>query len=207
MRFDWINKKWMVFFSIMLCFFTGSAQKPGAEKVQPAGSLSEGTIESQFNYLLGVSNNFQDFKVIKKTSLDKFKSNVFDSLNVSKKQLIAANSQLSAQKVQIDSLKSGRQHVEDELKAAKDSKESFSVLGLSVNKGVYSGIMWGIVLVLAAFLLFFIYRYRQSHIVTIDTRKALDEVQRDFDVHRKKAMEREQKLNRQLVDEMNKRQG
>lgn len=201
------NIKFIAFFSFVLFSFTLSAQNTPPPAQVPKGSLSSGTLDSQFGYMLSISNSFQDFKVVRKTNLEKFRSNVSDSLNNFKSQISSGNAQLTKQKARIDSLQSGIQTAQNNLEEALNSKDNFSVLGVPIHKVTYSLIMWGLVIVLASALFFFIYRHRQSHVVTIDTRHALEELRQEFDLHRKKAMEREQKLNRQLVDEMNKRQG
>src|SRR3546814_14452664 len=63
--------------------------------------------------------------------------------------------------------------------------------------------MWGVILWLGALLLFFIYRYKRNHIVTAEAMRNLEETRQEFETHRKKALEREQKLNRRLPDELN----
>src|SRR5690606_23498461 len=112
-------------------------------------------------------------------------------------------SQQAAVEAMTDSLAQAR----NELQIAQREKDSFSFIGVSLEKSTYSLIMWGIVLLLAAALIFYIYRYNQGHVVTNDTKKAIEELQEEFDQNRKKAMEKEQKLKRQLQDELNKRLG
>ena len=97
--------------------------------------------------------------------------------------------------------------VKADLQQARENRDSFSFAGLAMTKASYSLMMWGIVLVLVVVLVFYIYRFNQSHVVTRDARKAFEDLQNEFDQHRKKAMEKEQKLKRQLQDEINRKMG
>jgi len=57
---------------------------------------------------------------------------------------------------------------------------------------------------LLALLLFFIYKYKNSNSITRDVNMSLSEIEGEFEEHRKVALEREQKVRRQLQDELNK---
>ncbi len=52
---------------------------------------------------------------------------------------------------------------------------------------------------------FFIYKFNSSNVLTTEAKKAFQDLQVEFDNHKKSAREREQKLARQLQDELNKR--
>ncbi len=56
-------------------------------------------------------------------------------------------------------------------------------------------------------LLFFIYKYKNSNSTTKEAKKNLAEIEDEFDDHRRTALEREQKVRRQLQDELNKQKG
>ncbi|GAB3660646.1 hypothetical protein GCM10028791_34730 [Echinicola sediminis] len=194
-----------LFTCITLSITTYAQNTP--EQEQPQNSLNEGTIESQFDYLNSVSNNYQEYKVVKKTNLDKIKSNILDSLSLFKDQIIEKNGKIKAQNAEIGELNTGIQNAENELKEALEAKDSFSILGLQVYKTTYSTIMWSVIIGLGLALAFFIFRYSKSHKVISETRKDLLETKEEFENHRKNTLERERKLKRQLVDEMNKKKG
>ncbi|UCS95489.1 hypothetical protein KZP23_10975 [Echinicola marina] len=177
------------------------------EQEEDSKSLNGGTIESQFDYLNSISNNYQEYKVVKKTNLEKIKSNILDSLNLFKDQIIEKNGKINDQKAKIDELNSGIENAQMELTEALESKDSFSILGLQVYKTTYSTIMWGTIIILALALAFFVFKFSRSHKVISNTQKDLLEIKDEFENHRKNTLDRERKLKRQLVDEMNKKQG
>ncbi|MBS9524795.1 hypothetical protein KI659_12315 [Litoribacter alkaliphilus] len=176
-----------------------------AQESEQEGSLNSGTISSQFEYLNSISNNYQEYKVVKKTNLDKIQKNITDSLDFYKVQIVDVQKELASQKTHIASLEQKMEKAEAEKNAAIEAKDNFAFLGMPIHKSNYNNLMWGIVAVLGMALLFFLYKFNKSHRVTAETLKTLDETKEEFEQHRKNTLERERKLNRQLVDEMNKR--
>ena len=79
-----------------------------------------------------------------------------------------------------------------------------ALLGMQTSKTNYNVIMWSIIAALTAFLLFFIYKFKNSNSLTKEAKHKLEEVETEFEEHRRTALEREQKVRRQLQDELNK---
>jgi len=67
--------------------------------------------------------------------------------------------------------------------------------------------MWSVVGILAALLFLFIYRFNASNRITREVKAKLSETEHEFEEHRKRALEREQKVMRKLQDEINKNKG
>jgi len=194
--------KLLLFFAAMLPFIAANAQQAPQTNI---GSLDSGSIESQFDYINSVSNNFEEYKVVRRANLAKIRANVTDSLKVFKDQLGTLNNQLTEQKNSIDQLNGSLSTSQAELQQALDMKDSFSFLGMFIHKSTYNTMMWGIVIVLGILLLFFMYRFKRNYSVTAEIKQTLEETREEFELHRRNTLERERKLNRQLVDEMNKR--
>ena len=196
--------KYHVLFVLTMIFWGAQAQENNTPPEQQ-GSLESGTIESQFDYLNSVSNNYQEYKVVRKAHLDRIQANVTDSLRVFKDQIETKNSQLTDQNSSIDQLNQELESTQAELQQALDMKDSFSFMGMSIEKTAYSSLVWGLVAILVLFLLYFIYRFKRNFSVTAELKQSLAEIREEFEQHRRNTLERERKLNRQLVDEMNKR--
>jgi hypothetical protein len=73
-----------------------------------------------------------------------------------------------------------------------------------MGKTNYNILMWSIIAALLSLLLFFIYKFKNSNALTREAKLKLDEVETEFEEHRRTALEREQKVRRQLQDELNK---
>ena len=186
--------------TLLLVFCSFQHQILAQDTTSVQNSLNSGTISSQFDYIYRVSNGFQEYEVVKKANLEKLKSNITDSIRVLKKEI--ADLKLN-QSSATDSLANFSQILEQanqEKEAAILEKDSFSFLGLAVEKNLYSTIMWLLVAGLAGAMVFFSVQYFRSFGRVKKAQKDLEEVQAEFDQHRKNALERERKLKRELID-------
>lgn len=77
----------LMIFSVL---FVGeiTAQEITEDTEQDKLSLTEGTVENQFEYVIQKSNNYQDYKVVKKVWLTQLKSHVLDSLEAINKDIL-----------------------------------------------------------------------------------------------------------------------
>lgn len=195
---------------IMLIAFISSGNVFGQSTVKrepPKGSLTSGTIDSQFIYLYAISRTQDGIEHVRHANLERIRKNVADTIKALTKEITELKAKDGNQQAAVDAMTDSLSQVRANLETAQREKDSFSFIGISLQKSTYSLMMWGIVLILAIALTFYVYRHNQSHVVTKDTKKAIEQLQAEFDQHRKKAMEKEQKLKRQLQDELNKRMG
>lgn len=171
-------------------------------KVPRKAYLDDGTIKEQYDYLMKISNRYEDKKIIKIKSLNRFESNVKDSLNVVKKNLSDSKSLTGTQKTEITSLKNELESVKGKLEETVNSKDSMALLGMELPKSTYNTIMWVLILgsLLIAGICFFL--FKRSHVITSETKETLEDVRGEFETHRKNALVREQKLARKLQDEV-----
>ncbi|HEY4617510.1 MAG TPA: hypothetical protein VIH09_04885 [Flavobacterium sp.] len=167
--------------------------------------IDSATVKYQFENLIDKSNNFQGYKVIKATSLLKLQSNVLDSLLVSKKKILANADFISSQKRIIDSLQTKSTASETVVSNLVSEKESISLFGIQFEKTFFKTLFFLIVLGLIAALVFFIFKFKQSNAITVESKLALKQSEKEFEIYKEKALEREQKAMRRLQDELNKR--
>jgi len=189
---------------MVLSVYTTHAQT-STRRAPVRGSLTSGSIDSQFFYLNGISRNQDDFKLVRRTNLDLIRKNVLDSIQQLRRQLNDASSINENHKQSASIVQDTIQNLKQELKMATEERDNFSFFGIAMSKGAYSTVVWSIIGILLAILIFYIYRFNQSHSVTKETKSTFEELQEDYDQFRKKALEKEQKLKRQLQDEINRR--
>ena len=182
--------------TFLLIYSTAFSQ----ENTEMGASLNSGTIESQFEYIYRTSNNFQEYEVVKKSNLEALKSHILDSLKVYKDQIVTLKTEKRAQADSVLLLSGELARAINEKEAAIEAKESFSFLGMNIQKTLYSSIMWIIVAVLGGMLLFFSMQYFKSSGRIRKAQKDLEELQGEFEQHRKNALDRERKLKRELID-------
>ena len=175
-----------------------TTEAPQEEKQYPA------TIEGQFDELVDKSGNWEKFKLVKKESIYTFKKSLLDSLSGQKTLLREKLDTISAQSSRIKELNLNIQNLQSELDKEKNRNDSIDFLGITIEKGVYSIILWGIIVILAILLVVFISRFTSSNSITRGALKDLEDLQNEYEEYRTKAIEREQKVRRQLQDEINK---
>ncbi len=168
-------------------------------------SLDNGTIESQFDYLYRKSSSYQEYKVVKQTFYYKIKKNVLDSLKVLKDELASTKQMVTVQNTEIDELKGALKTTNDNLTNVTQEKDNIKLLGIPLTKSSYNTILWSIIIGLVLFLLFFIYKFKNSNSITIQANKSLAEIEEEFFAFKTISLEREQKVRRELQDEINKK--
>ena len=163
------------------------------------------SIEAQFDYLLEKANSYKEFKVIRKVTLAKFKGEVLDSLQDIQAELKRAEDKIGTLQGEITTLQSNLQSTNGNLDLVNQEKDSINFFGSQTSKASYKTIMWSIVAALLGFLAFFIFRFWRNNSTTAQIRHSLVETQNEFEEHRKRTLEKEQKLMRRLQDELNRR--
>lgn len=164
-------------------------------------------VEEDFNNLIQNSNDYQGFKVVDYNELVNLRNRTSQYFNKQNEQIISQQNTLEQQQQEIDSLRTQLLNTREELDQINEDKDSITFLGMPFSKGGYMAFMWGLVGILVLALIFFIYRYKQSHAHTVEARNNLTTTEKEFDAYREKALEKEQRLGRQLQDERNKNKG
>jgi septal ring factor EnvC (AmiA/AmiB activator) len=172
-------------------------------------SLNSGSIDNQFDYVIKKSNGWRDergnsYKVIKSFWLTELKEHTLDSLKAVRKDLVDTQITVNSQAKEIADLKSNLSNTKDDLDQTNDEKNNMALFGLQMSKTNYNVLMWSIIGALLALLLLFIYKFKNSNALTRLSKHNLDKIEEEFEEHRKTALEREQKVRRQLQDEINK---
>lgn len=188
---------------ITVCFFTISIFSQSRLTKTQVDSLPN-TIENQFIKIYKKSNNWQDYKIIKKSSFKNFQKNVLDSISIIKKDINKKQETINKQKTSISFLNKKINKLEIDLSTSLEKKDSISLFGLQLNKITYNSILWSIITALLAGLAFFTFKFKRSIVLTKEATKNLNETEEEFEQYRKKTLEKEQKLRRQLHDEINK---
>ncbi|MFC4871715.1 hypothetical protein [Negadavirga shengliensis] len=191
---------------IIMLLVQGTAFGQSEENTGQEPSLDAGPISSQFDYINNVSSNYQEYKVVRRTYLDKLQANITDSLTNYRRQIQELKTELNKQQEGIKALNADLSDTQSSLDRAAQERDSFNFLGFLIHKSVYNNFMWGLVIVLTVILIISYFRFKKSHAVTSETKKTLDELREEFEQHRRNTLERERKLNRQLVDALNKKE-
>ncbi|MCR9183437.1 MAG: hypothetical protein NXH73_10970 [Flavobacteriaceae bacterium] len=165
---------------------------------------TENTLENQFDEVYSRSNNYQEFKVVKRADLNSLKKSTLDSIEVYKTALVQMQDELESQQIELGLIQTNLKETNEKLQNTEQRENEISFLGIQTSKVAYNSIVWTVIILLVLILFFFIYKFRNSNEVTRDTKTKLEELEKEFELHRQRALEREQQLNRKLLDEINK---
>tara|TARA_R110002051_G_scaffold56046_7_gene103936 strand:- start:18326 stop:18922 length:597 start_codon:yes stop_codon:yes gene_type:complete len=193
---------------VAILFATSQIFAQETEEEDDKLSLDQGPISNQFDYIAKRSGNYRAdgvrYEVVKETNLFKIRENVLDSIVAMNKKTSELKSTIAEHETTITSLNKKLEETTTNLSAVTEEKDSMSFIGIAVSKGTYNFILWTIIGGLFLLLGLFIYKFRNSNILTQEAKQNLSELEIEYEDHRRRSLEREQKISRQLQDELNK---
>lgn len=162
------------------------------------------SLESQFEDVIDGSNNYQEYKVIKKFKINQLRENILDTVAGLEGKIKTLHAEIDTQKNEIASLSSTLGTTKEDLALSRQKENGIEILGVLTQKSTYNALMWSIIGILIAALVFFIYKFNRSNSVTREAQLKLAETEIEFEAHRQKKLEEVQQIRRKLQDEINK---
>lgn len=186
---------------MLLAYNVGMSQDAGSQ-AESVGESSN-TLSQQFNALKTNSNSYQEYKVVKLTSLNAFWDNVNDSIAAVQKEIIIANNNILSQQRKLDSLINTLEAREAALEKSEYDIANLNVLGMDIQKESYVNFTWGVFFVLLLLLGIAIAKYRSSNKVAVEKKSDFDALNNELNECKQKSREKEIKLMRDLQTERN----
>jgi hypothetical protein len=194
--------------------FAQAPKEAGASQ-KPSENTGANTLSQQFYALKKKSNSYQEYKVIKESSLNTLWKNVQDSLSVTKKELqtiqAKTNSQLQAiqakmdgQQAELSKLKQAVADRDQKLETIAYNTDRISVLGIAMLKENYIFLNMAIISALLLLLGGAIYKYRDSNKVAVAKVSEFESVKSELNGYKQRLRERETIMGRELQTERNK---
>lgn len=165
------------------------------------------SILNQFDKVYRKSSSYQEYKVIRKITFQNLKNNVVNTIEGIDKELISKNKKNKILKDSIQSINKNLIALESDLSLINIEKNSIYFFGLEIEKSSYKIIIMSTIILLIIMLSYFIYQFKSSYRITSLAKENLLEIENELAIYKKKSLEREQKLRRQLQDEVNKQRG
>lgn len=171
---------------------------------QNKGTTAPQSIDEQFESVLKTSNNFEDFKVVKKYKINTLRENTQKRIKNLNSQIGSLEDTINLLSSEISELKTSLVNTQSSLENTKKEKDSMSFFGAQMSKSGYNTMVWSIAGILLLGLLFFIFKFKNGNILTKEAKRKLEDLEYAFEDYKRKALEKEQKMGRQLQDERNK---
>lgn len=171
--------------------------------IQAQEGVQDNTLKGQFDEMKSKSNNYQDYKVVKETTLDAFWKSVRDSLALDRVTVLENNQEIASLKAEVATLQDQLAKRDGELNDQTHQIEHMDFLGIALTKSTYIAFTWILIFTLLIVSVVLYIRFNSAHRVTVNTKREYDTLQGEFDVHRQRTRESETKLKRELQTELN----
>jgi hypothetical protein len=194
-----VRKNLLLTIGLLLFVAAGNLSAAGSDEKTV---VDTGTISQQFKYIVNKSTRYNDYRAIRVVWFKKLQSHVLDTLTLLKTDLKSSQAQILSQSNEIDSLNAQLLETKEKLDKSTLEKDSISIFGMLMPKNAYNSIVWLLIVGLIVLISMLFIAYKRSHIVTIRTKHELQETKEEFESHRKRAREREEKMARKHLDEL-----
>lgn len=165
------------------------------------------SLSKQFEQVYRRSSSYKDFKVIRKSNFQNLKKNTLDSIKIIDEKLKIESQKNTRLEQEISSVAKIRLEQNLELSEAILEKNTISFVGLKLKKNTFKIIIWSIFFMFIIIICYLAYKLKDGVRITSQAKKELTRVEEEFNSYKKKSLVRDQKLRRQLQDEINKQRG
>jgi len=159
---------------------------------------SEPNLEQQFEVFKKNVNFWSGSYFMKPQQIDEFHGSLMDSIAVLEKTVAEDLSQIVTLQKELNINRIQTEEIQAKLDESIKLQNSITVLGMDINKNLYSFTMYAFilgVLVLAGivFMLF-----KRSNSITARTKREYEELKEEFEIHKKNSLDRYTKMNMEL---------
>ncbi|WP_320816151.1 hypothetical protein [Flavobacterium sp.] len=188
---------------LVLVFLCGNFMNSQAQELNQV-SASKQELMKNFSIMMKKSLPYKNYKVIDQNQIVNFQSDLGNYLRkegvVQKKilnQLEAKNNTILALQNKISELQNTNSSLLGDVK-------SMSFLGMSINKTVFTSVMWILFLGAILFSGILFLKFKRANNIASSSKSVLRELEDEYEVFRRVCIQREQNLKRKLFDEIKK---
>ncbi len=169
--------------------------------------LTGGTVGEQVRYIEERTKIYDNYRAIREDMYQKLTDNLIDSVNLLKTGIYDLSRNRAVLQARIDSLGSALHGSETELGRITDTKNSFRLFGMEINKITYNAIIWIIILGLLALSVILAAAFKKNHATTNTAKKEVTELREEFDAYRKSSREAREKMSMEHFREIRRLRG
>lgn len=162
------------------------------------------TLEQKWGRMLEKAENYDPYKVIKKTELADFWKSTNDTIQRYQKEIKGQRSVIASQKSEITQLKAQTTELNATLSQNETDKNSVSFLGIKANKVAYLSTLTLLFVIALLGIGVLYYMYTNSNSVASQKVNAYQLLSKEFDEYKLGKIEMERKLRRELQTQVNK---
>lgn len=190
-------------FCVVICFTPSTVYGQIGDPAR-ADSIA---LQDQFDEMLRVSNRFQTYKVVRQPFLQAFMGNVADSISTYTNEIKELNATIATQGNKIQEQTASITERDTRITDLENDKESIDFFGIPLTKSTYSTTMYATIAFLFAALLLALGRMRYATGTANEANQKVEKLSEELETSKRRRLEVEQNLRRQLQDEINRRNG
>ena len=159
---------------------------------------SEKNLNQQYSVFKENLNFWSGSYFLEELQLDQFYNAVSDSIAVLEKKVVDGKSQVIRLQNDLNAKIKQTEEIQNELNASITRENSISVLGMNVNKSVYTFSLYMFILGVLVLSGFVFLLYKRSNIITRRINNDYNELKEEFEIQKKNSLERYTKINMEL---------
>jgi uncharacterized protein YoxC len=164
------------------------------------------TLRDRFHIMKTKSQTYQNYKVIKESVLDGIWRIVQDSLRGKQTTINQANQQIASLKADVKKVEDAMKQKDAAVQGVVHDSTHINALGIDFSKGFFIGLTGIIIAALVGSLVFVLARMKVLDKSIKEKALTISLVSNEYDEYKKKAMDKQTKLSRELQDERNRLQ-
>ena len=190
--------------AILVCWL---ASQFAFAQTQPADALEgQYTLKDRFAIMKAKSQTYQNYKVIKEGVLDGVWKIIQDSIQAKQAMIGASKQQINQLRAEVNQTKQEMKQKEAAVQGVVFDSSHINVLGIDFSKGFFLSLTGILLAALIGFLVFVLTRMKVIDKSIREKNLTITMVSNEYEEYKKKAMEKQTKLSRELQDERNRLQ-
>ncbi|HEX8039920.1 MAG TPA: hypothetical protein VF490_12255 [Chryseosolibacter sp.] len=164
------------------------------------------TLRERYLVMKNKSQNYQEYKVIKEYILDGMWKIVQDSLDAKQSAIRQAKAEINNLNQKLDKNNAALKAKEESMQDIQYASTHISVLGIDFDKGFFAA-MVGVIFLLLGLVIAVIYYTMKMMRRNLDEKvELMNSISSEYEDYKRRAMEKQTKLSRELQNERNKLQ-
>lgn len=164
------------------------------------------TLRQRYLVMKNKSQNYQEYKVIKENILDGMWGIIQDSLNVKQASFRQAQSEINKLNQELDKNKAALKSKEESMQDVQYASTHISVMGIDFDKGFFAAMIGVILLLLGLVIAVIYYTLKMMRKNLSEKIDLMNSISSEYEEYKRKAMDKQTKLSRELQNERNKLQ-
>ena len=169
--------------------------------------FNEGTVKEQMDFIQEKTRIYDNYRAIREDMFQKLKRNTGDSIEAARREIEGLVTERQKQSLLTDSLVAEVASLKVDLAGMTKNRNSIPFLGMEISKAAYNAVLWTIIAGLFVLLAAGFLAFRRNRSVTLNTKKEIEELKKEFEANRKASREAREKMSMAHFNELKKLRG